>query len=135
MKSWILHSLNAIRYVELLGDHLHPFMLFFYPHGNGSCMSNESRLATGWLEEHFSEFSVINWPPRSPDLNPLVHLWYVLEQGGKGHHTAPRKLSELGEALANIFQSIPVKCFQKIVDSMPRRVAAIINASRGPTRY
>ncbi|GFT89776.1 transposable element Tcb2 transposase [Trichonephila clavipes] len=27
-------SLNAIRYVELMGDHLHPLMLFCYPHGN-----------------------------------------------------------------------------------------------------
>ncbi|GFW92019.1 transposable element Tcb2 transposase [Trichonephila clavipes] len=28
-------SLNAIRYVELLDDHLQPFMLFCYPHGYG----------------------------------------------------------------------------------------------------
>ncbi|GFT05047.1 uncharacterized protein TNCV_531021 [Trichonephila clavipes] len=28
-------SLNSIRYLELLGDHFHSFMLFCYPHGNG----------------------------------------------------------------------------------------------------
>ncbi|GBM53755.1 Transposable element Tcb2 transposase [Araneus ventricosus] len=67
-------SLNAIRYVELLGDHLHPLMLYCHPHGNGvfqqdNCTSHRSR-----LDEHSSDFFVINWPPRSPDLNPIEHV-------------------------------------------------------------
>ncbi|GFW89889.1 peptidase A2 domain-containing protein [Trichonephila clavipes] len=36
-----------------------------------------SRLATGCLDEHYFDFSIINWPPRSPDLNPTEHLWDV----------------------------------------------------------
>ncbi|GBM15452.1 hypothetical protein AVEN_142115-1 [Araneus ventricosus] len=85
-------SLNAIRYVELKGDHLHLFMLYCHPHGNGAfqqdnCTSHRSRLATAWLDEHSSDFSVMNWPPRSPDLNPIEHLWGVLEKDMKAHHT------------------------------------------------
>ncbi|GFY18211.1 uncharacterized protein TNCV_2046171 [Trichonephila clavipes] len=72
-------SLNAIRYVELLSDHLHSLMLFCYTHGNGvlqkdNCTSHKSRLATGWLDEHSSDFSIINWQLRSSDLNPIEHL-------------------------------------------------------------
>ncbi|GFV14185.1 transposable element Tcb2 transposase [Trichonephila clavipes] len=63
--------LNAIRYVELLGDHLHPFMLFRY---RDNCTSHKSRLVSGWLDEHSSDFSVINWPPGSPDLNHIVTI-------------------------------------------------------------
>ncbi|GFU52192.1 transposable element Tc1 transposase [Trichonephila clavipes] len=45
-------SFNAIWYLELLGDYLHPFMLFCYQHGNGvfqqdNCISHMSRFATG----------------------------------------------------------------------------------------
>ncbi|GFS76161.1 transposable element Tcb2 transposase [Trichonephila clavipes] len=73
--------LNAIHYVELQGDHLYPFMLFCYPHGNrvfqrDNCTSHRSRLATGWLDEHFSDLSVINWPHRSPDLSLIEHLFW-----------------------------------------------------------
>ncbi|GFX40056.1 transposable element Tcb2 transposase [Trichonephila clavipes] len=72
-------SLYAIRYVELLGDHLHPLMLFCYPHGNGvfqqdNCFSHKSVLATGWLDGHSSCFSVTNWLPRRPDLNSIEHI-------------------------------------------------------------
>ncbi|GFS63621.1 transposable element Tcb2 transposase [Trichonephila clavipes] len=133
-------SLNAIRYVELLGDHLLPFMLFCYPLGNGvfqkdNGTSHKSQLASSWLDEYSSDFSVINCPPRSPALNLIEHLWDVLEQGVKGHHTAPTNLTEVWTALANTWQVIPVERFQKIVESMPCRVAAVIKTRGGSTRY
>ncbi|GFT96954.1 transposable element Tcb2 transposase [Trichonephila clavipes] len=90
----------------------------------------------GWLlAEYSSDFSVIYWSPRSPDLNSIERLWSVLEQGGKDHYTAPTNLTELRTALANIWQVIPVERFQKLVESMFRHVAAVINARGGPTRY
>ncbi|GFY24612.1 transposable element Tcb2 transposase [Trichonephila clavipes] len=106
-------------------------MLFCYPHGNGvfqqnNCNSHKSRFATGWLDEHSFDLSVINWPPRSPDLNTIEHLYDVLEQGSKDHPTAPTSLTELWTALANIWQVIPVERFQKLVESMSRRMAAVI---------
>ncbi|GFX89678.1 transposable element Tcb2 transposase [Trichonephila clavipes] len=88
----------------------------------------KSRLANGWLKEHSSDFSVINWPPRSPDLNPIEPLWDVLEQGVKDHHTAPTNLIELWTTLDNIQQVIPVELFQKLVESTSRRVEAVIKA-------
>ncbi|GFV57055.1 transposable element Tcb2 transposase [Trichonephila clavipes] len=98
-------SLNAIRYIKFLGDHLHLFMLFCYLHGivvfqQDNCTSHKFRLANGWLDEHSSDFSVVNWPSRSADLNPIEPLWDVLDQGVKGHHTAPMDLTELWTALA-----------------------------------
>ncbi|GFW02054.1 transposable element Tcb2 transposase [Trichonephila clavipes] len=60
-----------------------------------------SRLLGYWLQ-HSSDFSAMNWPPRSTGLNPIEHLGDVLEQGMKGHHTAPTNLTELWTALANI---------------------------------
>ncbi|GFV46418.1 transposable element Tcb2 transposase [Trichonephila clavipes] len=85
------------------------------------------------MDEHSSDFFVINWPPRSPDLNPIENLWDVLEQGVKGHHTAPTNFTELGTAL--LWQVIPVERFEKLVESLPCRVAAVIMAKGGSTRY
>ncbi|GBM29445.1 Transposable element Tcb2 transposase [Araneus ventricosus] len=132
-------SLNTIRYVELLGDHLHPFMLYCHPHGNrvfqqDNCTSYRSRLATAWLE-HSSDFFVMNLPHRSPDLNAIEHFWYVLEKGLKAHHTTPATLTELWTALADVWQAIPVRNFRIPVESMPRRMAAVIKVTGGPTRY
>ncbi|GFX83528.1 transposable element Tcb2 transposase [Trichonephila clavipes] len=77
-------SLNAIRYVEFLGDPLHSFIMFCYPHSKGvfqqdHCASHKSKLAIGWLDEYYAGFSVINWLPRSSDLSSIKHLWDVLK--------------------------------------------------------
>ncbi|GFT83898.1 transposable element Tcb2 transposase [Trichonephila clavipes] len=115
-------------------------MLFCYPRGNGvfqqdNCTSRKSRLVTGWIDAHSSDFSVINWPHSKPDLNPLEHLWKIFEQYVKGHHTAPTNLTELWTTLANVWQVIPVERFQKLVKSVPHRVAGVIKTRGGPTRY
>ncbi|GFW03133.1 transposable element Tcb2 transposase [Trichonephila clavipes] len=94
-------SLKGIRCVESLGDHLHPFVLFCCPHGNevfqqDKCTSHKSRLATGWLDKNSSDFSVINWPPRNPDLNPIEHLRFF------GKRERPSHITELWTAIANV---------------------------------
>ncbi|GBN64800.1 hypothetical protein AVEN_28168-1 [Araneus ventricosus] len=113
-------SLNEIWCVELLGDHLYPFILYCHPLGNGvfqqdNCTSHRSRLATAWLDEHSSDFSVMNWPPTSPDLNPIDHIWDVLEKDVKAHDTTPATLTELWTALADVWQANPVEGFLKLV--------------------
>ncbi|GFW53169.1 transposable element Tc1 transposase [Trichonephila clavipes] len=42
-----------------------------------------------------------------PDLNPIEHLWDILEQGVKGRHTVPTNLTELCAAFANFGKSFP----------------------------
>ena len=78
-------------------------------------------MATGWLDYHSSVFSVINWPPRNPDLNPIEYLWDVLEQCVKDHYTAAY-ITEIWTALANIWQVILMERFQKLVESIPHRL-------------
>ncbi|GFX83878.1 transposable element Tcb2 transposase [Trichonephila clavipes] len=72
-------------------------------------------LTTDWLNEHSSDFSVINWTPRSPDLYPIENLLDVFQQGGKGHLTSPTNLTELWTALVNIWRVIPIERFQKLI--------------------
>ena len=74
-------SLNAVRYVELMGDYHLPFMIFWYLQGNGvfyqdNCTTTVQITAQciGWFDEHSSDFSVINWLPKSPDINSVEHL-------------------------------------------------------------
>ncbi|GFS95290.1 DDE_3 domain-containing protein [Trichonephila clavipes] len=88
-------------------------------------LTSPSWLLAGWISISLT-FFVINWSPRSLDLNPIEYLWNVLEQGVNSHHTAPTNLTELLTALAYIWQVIPVIRFQKLGKSIPRRVSAII---------
>ncbi len=47
----------------------------------------------------------------------------------------PTNLQQLHDAVMSIWIKISEECFQHLVESMPRRMKAVLNAKVGPTRY
>lgn len=73
--------INADRYItNILDPHVVPYM----PHiGDNSVLMHDNarpqaaRVVRQYLEE--VEIPTLNWPARSPDLNPIKHVWGHLE--------------------------------------------------------
>ena len=41
----------------------------------------------------------LDWPPYSPDLSPIEHLWDEMDRRVRGRRNAPATLDQLGAAL------------------------------------
>jgi len=52
-----------------------------------------------WFLEHDNEFTVLKWPPQSSDLNPIEHLWDVVEQELRPLNVHPTNLHQLQDAI------------------------------------
>ena len=74
-------------------------------------------------------------PPRSPDCNPIEHLWDELGRAISSMDNPTQNLDGLRQTLLDKWAQIPVQRLQRLVASMPRRLAAIIAARCGNTRY
>ena len=86
-----------------------------------------------WLEEQ--EFDTMGWPAQSPDLNPIEHLWGWLKRRLAEYENPPNGIHELWERVQMEWERIPVEECQKLIESMPRRVQAVLKAKGGYTKY
>ena len=77
----------------------------------------------------------MNWPARSPDLNPIEHVWYPLKRRPNAFPTRPTTKEELEQRIATEWYKLTEKGCLKYIDSMPARIKAIIKSKGGPTKY
>ncbi len=69
------------------------------------------------------------------NLNPIEHLWDVVEREIRIMDVQLTNLQQLRDAIMSIWTKISEECFQHLVESMPWRIKAVLKAKVGPTRY
>ena len=77
----------------------------------------------------------MNWPVLSPDLNPIEHLWDEIQRRLNEEQPSPTTAAEHSVAFQRVWALIPMAFTNRLVNSMYRRCATVINAGGGHTRY
>ncbi|KAJ4447392.1 hypothetical protein ANN_09398 [Periplaneta americana] len=77
----------------------------------------------------------LNWPARSPDLNPIEHLWNRLGRRVRDRNPVPQTLGDLRGALQEEWDNIDQIDIITLIKTMPERMAAVIKARGGHTGY
>ena len=76
----------------------------------------------------------IPWPACSPDLNPIEHVWDYLKRRLHGGPFIPN-LANLTLRIREEWANMPQNFIQNLINSMNRRIHAVIVANGGHTRY
>jgi transposase len=93
-----------------------------------------SKKATAWFEANNVE--LLDWPPYSPDLNPIENMWYYLKCQLCKYETQPTSIHQLWERVQEVWERDDMKeLSKKVIDTMPRRIQAVIKAKGGETKW
>ena len=132
-------SLNAELYTKILNDEFIQTLEYYWYkkeeiifHQDNDPM-HTSRLAKKWFEEN--EVEVLEWPPQSPDLNPIERLWVEPKRRLNSYKEEPMSMYELWERVQDTWNDIDAATCEKLVESMPSRIAAVLKAKGGYTKY
>jgi DDE superfamily endonuclease len=127
--------INAIKYCEMLEETFVPFWqdldigTLFMEDG---APVHTARYSQDWRERH--GISSIEWPAQSPDLNPIENLWQQLKLAVEKRKS--RNKEELVVALKDEWRKIEEGNYlSALINSMPRRVRAVIDSNGLPTKY
>lgn len=90
-----------------------------------------SRKAKGFFREQ--KINLLEWPSQSPDLNPIENLWKDLKNAVALKKTSNKQI--LWDTLKKEWEAIPVERCRNLIDSMPRRCQAVIEAKGQATKY
>jgi hypothetical protein len=102
---------------------------FTFMHDNDP--KHTSAMVKDWLRDN--GIQVMQWPSSSPDLNPMEHLWDVLEDRVKKHDS--KNKAELAQHLIEEWNKIDLSVLEKLVNSAPSRLHESIKMKGYATRY
>jgi len=92
-----------------------------------------SKLAQDWFKK--SKFNVLNWAPSSPDMNIIEHVWDYLDRMVRTRSPLPANCDEMWVALQEEWAGIEDDYLEKLYQSMPTRVQALLEANGSWTKY
>ena len=129
-------NLNSHRYRdEILRPHMLPYAgamdEFILMQDNAR--PHTARIIYQFLEEEGIE--VMDWPSKSPDLNPIEHLWDQLGKRVARRMTTRSTRADLSHFLQEEWVHIPQQNIRNLVNSMRRRCMAVSAAQGSHTRY
>ena len=75
-----------------------------------------------WLQS--KNITILDWPPASPDLNPIEVLWAIMK--GYVELENPINESELQEKILKIWNEIPYEVLRSLIRGIPERLQKCI---------
>ena len=122
-------NLNSTHYVEILECNLLPSACRLYQNDSWSLLHDNapahvSSFTRDYLQAH--NITTVPHPSLSPDLNPIEHIWSIIQW--QAQHEGAATLLELEEKVVEEWRSLDISTVQKTIDDLKTTMNAIIHA-------
>ena len=118
---------DAARYVDILQHNLTQTALHFYPREHwwfqqDNAPQHTAHISQRWFHNHGVD--LLDFPPYSPDLNPIENLWSILK--ARIETRLARTIEEVEQVLKEEWEALDKELLSSLSASMPTRCAAVV---------
>jgi len=126
-------------YVKIMQDELQESLAYYNKRADRVIFQqdNDCKHTCKKAQAYFKtqNYDILWWPAQSPDLNPIEHLWTHLKKKLSQYEEPPNGMLELWERVQKEWDAIEPEVCQNLIESMPRRIKALLRARGGYTKY
>ena len=129
-------NLNAQRYQDEILAPVVTHLILANPHMllmKDNATSHSARATRQYLATN--NVQVMDWPSSSPDLNPIEHIWDLLDQRLRNVQNPPQTVAEIRQEVVREWNMLAQPEIGQYIASMRRRCEAVIEAEGGHTLY
>lgn len=128
-------TVNAARYLVILQEKLPTWLPLrncsIFQQDGAPC--HQARVVKNWFETQGIQL-LDPWPGSSPDLNPIENCWSILKN--KIVKLNPTSINDLTKKIYQIWTTeITTEYCKSLIDSMPKRIIAVLNAKGHYSKY
>ena len=130
-------NMDSKLYTKILRDNLAPSAANVLPDGEQRYFLMDNAPTHKSLRSQEVIFNasctVLDFPPYSPDLNPIENLWSILAR--RVEQRTCETMEELQDTVADEWNKIEPEVLLNLARSMPARCQAVIEANGWHTKY
>ena len=132
MNSGLYQHVLRTSYIDTLGYYgLTHSDVVFQQDGAKCHTSNTSK---NWMDNQGINY-IKDWPPCSPDLNPIEHLWHHVKKRLDCYPLKPKNVEELWQRFDYEWNRFTKDDMDNYYNNYHKRIEAVINARGGYTTY
>jgi len=129
-------NMDARLYTDFMARYMKPHALCMWPNAEWFYLQDNATYHSAvasrrWF--HNNGVTCIEFPPHSPDLNPIENLWAHLKRRIEDHNA--RSIDELEEIISEEWAEMSVDFCACLTHSMPQRLRLVVEAGGHRTRY
>lgn len=132
-------SVNSERYVEILEQFVYPISYDLGDPGTNWMFMDDNapphRSLAAQAFKNQSGIRTIDWPARSPDLNPIENVWSWMKRRVRMMLQPHDTLDRLEELLHQIWLIIPQEFIDSLIVGMPKRLGEVLRNHGGHASY
>lgn len=128
---WVEGTMDSEYYERVLRDYLVPSRdycgmdpeTFIFQHDN--CSIHTAGRIKRYLEN--AGITVLEWPPNSPDINPIERVWAYIKQRLDSYPTPAESLQQLFDRVVDIWTSLPENFLAKLYAELPAKMRMLVH--------
>lgn len=133
-------TMNASTYIEILSEYLIPEIRtakndygvdLVFMQDNAPC--HKAHSVMDFLASNGVE--TIDWPPQSPDLNPIENLWAIVKSRRAKKFGVPTNRNDLIEQIFEIWDGLEPELITNLIESIPNRLKLCSKGKGKATKY